>query len=78
MLDHAGKTLSLPIKSEETGNTTQVERWGLRVDKEVFDSVARDKLDNGIIERNVFGYKSRGHLVPEYNIPTTAGAITRW
>jgi hypothetical protein len=48
------------------------------VDEATFQQVARDKQDNGIIERDRFGYKERGHRVPKYDIPTTGGAITDW
>jgi hypothetical protein len=73
-----GKTLTLPITSEEDGKTKHVSRWGLRVDEEIFQQVAADKQDDGIIQRNRFGEKRAGQLDPEYLIPTTGGAITSW
>jgi hypothetical protein len=48
------------------------------VDEQTFERVARDKQDNGIIERDRFGQKSRGRLVPEYEMPTSGAAITQW
>jgi len=77
-VDHSGKVLSVPIENEETGKITQVKAWGLRVEEAVFTSVANDKQDNGIIEKDRFGYKNRGYLVPNYVMPTTGGAITQW
>ena len=77
-IDHTGKALSVPIENEETGKTARVKKWGLRVDEGVFNSVANDKQDNGIIEQDRFGYKNRGYLVPNYEMPTTGGAITQW
>jgi uncharacterized protein DUF6384 len=50
----------------------------MRVDPTTFDAVRRDKLDDGIIENNRFGVKQRGYLKPQYLMPTTGGAITRW
>jgi hypothetical protein len=73
-----GERLTLPITSEEDGTTKNVQRWGLRVDAATFDVVRRDKLDDGIIQNNRFGIKQRGYLQPQYLIPTTGGAITRW
>jgi hypothetical protein len=35
-------------------------------------------MDDGTINRNVFGNKKRGYLTPQYVIPTTGGAITEW
>ena len=73
-----GKRLSLPVTSEEDGKTRTVEQWGLRVEPAIFEQVKRDKMDDGIIRRNVFGVKKRGYLTPQYAIPTTGGAITQW
>jgi type II secretory pathway component PulM len=73
-----GKRLTLPVTSEEDGKTRTVEQWGLRVKPAVFEQVKRDKMDDGIINRNVFGVKKRGYLAPQYRIPTTGGAITKW
>jgi Family of unknown function (DUF6384) len=73
-----GKRLTLPITSEEDGSTKEVQQWGLRVDAATFDAVRRDKQDDGIIQNNRFGVKKRGYLKPEYLMPTTGGAITRW
>ena len=72
------KRLSLPVTSEEDGKTHTVEQWGLRVEPAVFEQAKRDKMDDGIINRNVFGVKKRGYLTPQYIIPTTGGAITQW
>jgi hypothetical protein len=77
-IDPTGKVLTVPITNEETGKTERVSQWGLRVDEETFQRVARDKQDNGIIEYNRFGYKSRGYLVPKYEMPTSGAAITQW
>ena len=73
-----GERLTLPITSEEDGTTRNVQQWGMRVDPATFDAVRRDKLDDGIIENNRFGVKQRGYLKPQYLMPTTGGAITRW
>ena len=73
-----GKSLALPITSEEDGQTRMVSLWGMRVDGRVYDAVARDKQEDGIVNRNRFGVKKRGYLTPEYAVPTTGGAITEW
>jgi hypothetical protein len=73
-----GKRLSLPITSEEDGKARTVDKWGLRVKAAVFEQVKRDKMDDGIINRNLVGVKKRGYLTPQYSIPTTGGAITQW
>lgn len=73
-----GRVLTLPIKNEETGKTEPVDKWGLRVDQATFNAVARDKQDDGIIQKNQFGAKRRGELAPHYEMATTGAAITQW
>ena len=73
-----GKRLAVPVTSEEDGKTRTVKQWGLRVKESVFEQVKRDKMDDGIINNNVFGTKKRGYLQPQYFIPTTGGTITNW
>lgn len=77
-LSPTGERLSVPVSNEETGATELVQRWGLRVDEATFEAVKRDKQDDGIIENDRFGYKKRGYLKPDYEMPTSGGAITRW
>ncbi|KRA42273.1 hypothetical protein ASD80_11215 [Devosia sp. Root635] len=77
-LDADGKALSLPILNEENGETEIVDMWGLRVPEAVYDGVAADKSDDGIIEINEVGRKSDGFLDVEYNMPVLGGAVTRW
>jgi len=73
-----GKALTLPITNEETGDVERVSLWGLRVPKSVYNSISKDKLDDGIIQRNVVGQKQVGYLDPNYTIPVLGGAVTRW
>jgi hypothetical protein len=73
-----GKRLTVPVISEEDGKTHTVKQWGLRVKASVFEQIKRDKMDDGIINKNVFGQKRRGYLNPRYLIPTTGGAIAQW
>ncbi|MGE5153180.1 MAG: DUF6384 family protein [Bdellovibrio bacteriovorus] len=77
-VDPSGRVLTVPIENEETRTTEWVKSWGLRVDEQTFRAVAEDKRDDGIIERDRFGYKPRGELEPRYEMPTTGRAITRW
>jgi hypothetical protein len=73
-----GTVLDLPIESEETGETETVSMWGLRVPQEVYKTVAADKLDDGIIQRNIVGVKQYGFLDAEYSVPVLGGAVTQW
>lgn len=73
-----GGNLRVPIQNEETGKTELVSQWGVRVDKRVFDRIAADKQDDGIIQQDIFGNKAPGRLEPDYQVPTTGAAITSW
>jgi hypothetical protein len=73
-----GSVLTLPVTSEEDGQTRPASAWGLRVEKDVYDRIAADKQDDGIIQNRRFGVKRRGYLAPEYLMPTSGRAITTW
>mgnify|MGYP001827402718 FL=1 len=73
-----GRPLQVPVVNEESGRTERVSLWGLRVEEDVFRRIAADKQDDGIIQRREFGVKRSGQLQPDYRIPTTGAAITRW
>lgn len=55
-----GEKLSLPIRNEETGTVETVSKFGVRVPQDTFETVARDKRDDGIVQKNRFGEKRRG------------------
>ena len=73
-----GRPITVPVRSEETGETKRVERWGLRVDQATFERVAADKGDDGIIQDDLLGSKAAGELEPDYRVPTSGAAITDW
>ncbi|MBX9757941.1 MAG: hypothetical protein K2Y29_04125 [Beijerinckiaceae bacterium] len=73
-----GKPVSVPVTSEETNQTKSVSRWGVRVSEQTWQSVGRDRNDDGIIQRNKVGEKRRGFLDIDYAIPVTGGAILEW
>ncbi|HWV19695.1 MAG TPA: DUF6384 family protein [Devosia sp.] len=77
-IDPSGKALSLPILNEETGETEVVAQWGQRVPESVYNAVANDKRDDGIIQANEVGRKSDGFLDVEFQMPVLDGAVTRW
>jgi hypothetical protein len=70
--------LSLPVLNEETGKVETVSTWGIRVPDTVYNSVAADKADDGIIEHNIVGMKQFGFTDVDYTIPVLGGAVTRW
>jgi Family of unknown function (DUF6384) len=73
-----GRRLKLPVRNEETGETAAVDKFGVRVTEQVYNTVAQDKQDDGIVENNQFGVKKRGSLAVEYKFPFEGGMITKW
>ncbi len=77
-VDPDGRVLRRRVRNEEDGRLHEVRKWGVRVDEEVFEAVAADKRDDGIIEDYVLGTKAVGQLEPEFRVPTTGATITDW
>lgn len=77
-IDPGGNKLSLPILNEETSQTETVDIWGVRVPESVYNAVAADKRDDGIIQQDDIGLKSDGFLDVEYSVPVLGGMVTRW
>src|SRR5262249_32607400 len=73
-----GRKLTLPIRNEEPGVTETVSKFGVRVPQATFEAVARDKRDDGIVQKNRFGVKQRGTLNVNYEMPFEGGFITKW
>jgi len=74
----SGQILTRPITSEETGQTTVADKWGIRVSHDLFEQVAADKREDGIIQRNIVGQKKRGYTDIDYSVPLQGGLITKW
>jgi hypothetical protein len=73
-----GEVLSLPVVSEENGQTYTVSKWGVRVPEATYERVRADKSDDGIVQNNVLGEKPRGTLAVTYLMPVESGAIIEW
>lgn len=74
----SGEVLTVPIRSEETGELQRVTMWAQRVSKQVYDRVAADKMDDRIIQNAKIGEKASGELRARYNVDTPGGAILEW
>lgn len=77
-VDEGGRPLAVDVVNEETGNTERVDKWGLRVERSVFERIAADKRDDGIIQAREVGSKAVGYLQPSYRVATSGAAITDW
>ena len=73
-----GSVVPLLVTSEESGMTSRVRKFGIRVPAAVYEKVKADKLDNGLIDDKVFGVKKRGAREVEYRFEVAGGMITRW
>ncbi len=77
-VDKRGAIVEQTILNEETSKRETVAKWAVRVPREVLERVRADKADDGIINANRVGEKKRGFLEPDWRIPVSGGAITRW
>ena len=66
------------MRNEETGGVETVSKFGVRVPEATFEAVARDKREDGIVQKNRFGVKLRGMLAIDYQMPFEGGFITKW
>jgi len=73
-----GKNVHVQMRNEENDEIASVNEWGIRVDEETFNRVAKDKADDGIIQDRVVGVKNTGYLLPLYTVSTTGASITKW
>lgn len=77
-VDPQGNILKQSVLNEETSKREIVSKWAVRVPRDVLERVQADKADDGIISANQVAVKKRGFLEPDWQIPVSGGAITRW
>ena len=77
-VDASGHILSLPVTSEDTGQTKTVDHWGLRVPQSIYDAVMADKQDDNTIQHGLVGFKQDGFTEVDYVVPVLGGALTQW
>ncbi|WP_436640498.1 DUF6384 family protein [Microbaculum sp. FT89] len=77
-LNRRAQPVTVSVTNEETGKAESVTQWGVRVPESTFNSVRRDKEDDGIIQEDILGAKRRGTLEPDYAMPVSGGVITEW
>ena len=77
-VDANGNKVELPITSVEDKKTTTTSRFAVRVPEEVYNQIASDKTQDGIVDNDVMGNKAAGELEPTYTFPVDGGAITHW
>ena len=77
-----GDVLKIDIEDEEYKTRETVSKFGVRVPKAVFDTVAADKKDDQIIQNDILGAKPRGVLDPRLSFDGAEnwplGYIVEW
>jgi len=83
--DSSGQTVPMNVNNAETGASREVKVWGEQVPESVYTAVKKDKVDDGIINNRLFGFKKAGALTEQIVYPGTAQVdardrqrITRW
>jgi hypothetical protein len=79
--DSKGNALQKQIKNEENGQAYNVTMWGERVPQEIYERIKQDKMNDGIVNDNVFGKKQRGYVTESITIKgldKRLGQITSW
>lgn len=77
-IDPEGDRVPMTVVNEETGVTHRVTRWGQRVEESMFQAIAADKQDDGIIQNAVIGEKHQGVLETDLGPGVLEGTITDW
>jgi hypothetical protein len=70
-----GRPIRRSITSEEDQTTERVTRWGVRVPENVYNAVATDARDDGIVQNKLVGTKERGELTIDWTMPVLGGFI---
>jgi hypothetical protein len=80
-----GTVVRRRIHNSESGRDEDVTTWAERVPKEVYDRLAKDKKEDGILNETAFAVKRRGFADEEITMPgpdgrplTRTGQITKW
>jgi hypothetical protein len=80
-----GTVVPRRIHNRETGRDEQVTTWAERVPKPVYDRLAKDKREDGILDETTFAVKHRGFADEQITMPgpdgkplTRMGEITKW
>lgn len=70
-----GRPIQRAITSEEDQTIRTVTRWGVRVPETVYNAVATDARDDGIVQNKLVGTKERGELTIDWTMPVLGGFI---
>lgn len=74
-----GKVLPRSIRDAEDGRVRTVRKWGEQVPASVYERIKADKLQDGVVDENVFARKRRGFVRDEVTLlnETRSAPLTR-
>lgn len=78
-LDPSGRPVKMDIRNFETGRTSSVAYWAVRVPESAYRSLERDKKADGVVDQREAGRKPAGTLDIQWTVPASGGQmITSW
>lgn len=80
-VDSDGNVLEKSITNSEDGKNYDVTLWAERISQEAYEGIKKDKMDDGIIQDNIFAKKEIGYLNEELiinRILAKREQITSW
>ena len=64
--DPSGKVVPVTVASVESGTRKQAMQFGVRVSKDVYESVKADKAEDGHVDNRLLGKKPANSLTPQF------------
>lgn len=65
-MDPSGKAVPVTVTSVESGEKKQAAMFGVRVGKDVYESVRADKMEDGHVDNRTLGKKPANSLTPQF------------
>lgn len=77
-IGEGGIPIKLQVKSVETGQEAYVNLFGIRVSQDRYETVRKDKMDDGIVNQNLIGAKPAGILTFDLKSGVFPEYILEW
>jgi len=65
-IDPSGNSVPMTVMSVESGTIKQATLFGVRVSKDVYESVKADKMEDGHVDNRMLGEKPANSLTPQF------------
>ena len=84
-ITETGERVPRVVENSEDGTRSRVRKWGEQVPEAIYNSVGKDKGDDGVIDQRIFARKRRGHYAEHIVFEDGRGkplkrgrTITKW